>query len=102
MLKEGEQFQQLFDSSPSAWDPVLAVESLKFLIPVNAEVKSEYHRRIVEYTKAMAFEAFSGEGLSLFSVRRSSNAIEPVEPPVSLRRRDEQDKEDDVWFFHRP
>ncbi len=66
ILKEGEQFQQLFQqqhqsNNSSSFENILAVETLKFLIPVNQEVKDEYNKKIDGFMKTMTFKTFSGE-----------------------------------------
>jgi hypothetical protein len=54
----------LKEEGDSDFPKVLAVESLKFLIPVKNEVKQEYNKKIEEYTKALSFQSFSGNVVS--------------------------------------
>jgi hypothetical protein len=55
----------LKEESDSDFPKVLAVESLKFLIPVKNEVKQEYNKKIEEYTKELSFQSFSGNVVSV-------------------------------------
>ena len=59
---------------------VVAVETAKFLVNLNKDLKQEFVNKIDEYCQ--------GSGLTRM-----------VQPPVFRRRRDEQDTEDDVVFY---
>lgn len=62
---------------------LVAVETAKFLVPLNGAQKTEFNRKVDEYA--------SGHGWS-----------KAAEGPVFRRRRDENDPSDDVTFFLKP
>lgn len=62
-MKE-DNFKNIFVQSnlPEAneFPNVIAVETLKYLIPIGAEIKQEYNKKINEYAKKSGFESFQG------------------------------------------
>jgi hypothetical protein len=64
ILKE-ETFKDILVSSPPAkeddYPNIVAVETLKYLIPINNDIRQEYNKRIQEYMKNLSFEQFQGK-----------------------------------------
>jgi hypothetical protein len=67
ILKEETFKDILVSSSPSSptnedeYPNIVAVETLKYLIPINNDIRQEYNKRIQEYMKNLSFEQFQGK-----------------------------------------